>query len=457
MVQRLKRSRENVRHLGGILGVGLAAAISVGTAADAYAARGKVERTQIAAAAVVLPQSVAKTNVPVPANAPVPANITAPANVTAPTPALALAPAPRPGYTQRLLLESGENLFNLLLRHGIPAEDVTAATQAIGELYDMRRIKPGDAVVVSRGAKTGTPAEQHLTALQLVVPDGPGVSVVRGEDGHFGKPAGTPATIELHRRTLVLNSDLRRVMKGTALPASVSYDILRAAKMDPAFPTQTPKGAKLTVVYEVPTKTPGAPAILRYASLKNSTGEHRLYRYPMASSKVAYLDEQGKGVAVVSLNTPIGTRPEISSGWGWRIHPVLGHRKFHRGVDFRAPRGTPALAAADGVIDDMGWRGNYGLYIRIRHGGNLSTAYAHLDHFATTLHKGSIVHKGQQVGYVGTTGLATGPHLYYEVLVDNHQINPLQKTDMAIPVRLQDNDLAVFRRYVQFTGRIIED
>jgi murein DD-endopeptidase MepM/ murein hydrolase activator NlpD len=98
---------------------------------------------------------------------------------------------------------------------------------------------------------------------------------------------------------------------------------------------------------------------------------------------------------------------------------------MHRGLDFGAPSGTPIMAAGDGVVELAGSNGGYGNYVRIRHGGSYTTAYAHMSRFGAGIRKGAVVRQGQVVGFVGATGLATGPHLHYEVLVNDHQINPM--------------------------------
>jgi murein DD-endopeptidase MepM/ murein hydrolase activator NlpD len=116
----------------------------------------------------------------------------------------------------------------------------------------------------------------------------------------------------------------------------------------------------------------------------------------------------------------------ISSGFGWRIHPILDVRKFHYGIDLAAPRGTPVHAAADGIIEEARVRGANGLYIRIRHGLQLLTSYSHLDRLAENIRRGAWVARDQVIGFVGMTGLATGPHLYYEVYVDGEKVNPLK-------------------------------
>ena len=122
--------------------------------------------------------------------------------------------------------------------------------------------------------------------------------------------------------------------------------------------------------------------------------------------------------------TPIdGAR--LSSRFGNRKHPILGYTRLHAGVDFAAPTGTPIYAAGDGTVTVAGTNGGYGKYIKIRHNGTYSTAYAHLNGYARGVRKGKRVRQGQVIGYVGSTGRSTGPHLHYEIHRDGKQINPL--------------------------------
>jgi murein DD-endopeptidase MepM/ murein hydrolase activator NlpD len=123
------------------------------------------------------------------------------------------------------------------------------------------------------------------------------------------------------------------------------------------------------------------------------------------------------------MKTPIdGAR--ISSGFGMRFHPILGYTKMHKGIDFAAPRGTPIYAAGDGTIEKAGKFSSYGNYVRIRHRAGLETAYAHMQGFHAGIRPGSRVKQGQVIGYVGTTGRSTGPHLHYEILIGGKQVNP---------------------------------
>jgi murein DD-endopeptidase MepM/ murein hydrolase activator NlpD len=121
----------------------------------------------------------------------------------------------------------------------------------------------------------------------------------------------------------------------------------------------------------------------------------------------------------------------VTSPFGWRQHPILKYRIFHCGIDYGAPRGTPVLAAEAGVIEDLGRHGHYGLYLRIRHSSGVETAYAHLARFAPGLKRGMHVERGQEIAAVGTTGYATGPHLYYELIVAGHRVDPQQPTLVA--------------------------
>lgn len=140
------------------------------------------------------------------------------------------------------------------------------------------------------------------------------------------------------------------------------------------------------------------------------------------------------GTHLATLDAPVDSE-RITSPYGWRVHPILKRRRFHQGVDYGAPVGTPVHAAEYGVVEAIGRRGHYGLYLRIRHCASVETAYAHLAAFAPELKVGDIVQRGQVIASVGRTGWATGPHLYYEVIVDGHRVDP-RRPGLQVPVDL---------------------
>ncbi len=182
-----------------------------------------------------------------------------------------------------------------------------------------------------------------------------------------------------------------------------------------------------------------------YASLTLQGAERALWRFQRGSAfEPEYFDAQGRTARRSLLKTPIEAA-RVSSGFGMRRHPILGYSKMHRGIDFAAPTGTPVKASGDGVVVMAGRNGGYGNYVRIRHTDSFETAYAHLNGFAKGLSDGDAVRQGQIIGYVGSTGLSTGPHLHYEILVDGERIDPAQvKLDVSKP--LSGLDLAEYEK-----------
>jgi len=159
-----------------------------------------------------------------------------------------------------------------------------------------------------------------------------------------------------------------------------------------------------------------------------------------------YFTPSGEAIRKSLLRTPVdGAR--ITSGFGMRMHPVLGFSKMHKGVDFGAPTGTPIFAAGNGTVVEIGKKGAYGNYIRLRHNGEYQTAYAHMSKFARGLRKGDKVKQGQVIGYVGATGRVTGAHLHYEILVGGAQVNP-GKVKTVASNKLTGKQLKAFQAQV---------
>ncbi len=147
-----------------------------------------------------------------------------------------------------------------------------------------------------------------------------------------------------------------------------------------------------------------------------------MYRYKDEKNNIGYYSQDGKSIEKALMKTPInGAR--LSSSFGLRKHPILGYNKLHQGTDFAAPKGTPIMASGSGTIEMASWNGAYGKYVRIRHNSTYKTAYAHLSRFGKNIRRGAKVQQGQIIGYVGSTGRSTGPHLHYEVLVQNKRVN----------------------------------
>ena len=218
---------------------------------------------------------------------------------------------------------------------------------------------------------------------------------------------------------------LAESLKRQKVPPEVVDTAVRAFGFDPDFPKKLPKDAAYKLVFEA---TPAAAdkrarAVLRSVWVKENGKFHDVYRYGWRGETPVFMNQHGRSIRELVLMSPVEDA-RLSSSFGWREHPILKQRKFHFGLDLAAPPGSIVRAAADGVVVFVGWQGNYGQYIRLQHGQRIATGYAHLSSFVTTLKVGMIVRQGDMIGFVGMTGLATGPHLCFQVLEDGKLLDP---------------------------------
>ena len=179
-----------------------------------------------------------------------------------------------------------------------------------------------------------------------------------------------------------------------------------------------------------------------FANLNLKNEDLKLYRHEYEKNKIDYFDENGKSMKKTLMKTPInGAR--LSSSFGKRKHPILGFTKMHTGTDFAAPIGTPILASGDGLVVRAKWCGGGGNCVKIKHNRVYQTVYAHMSKFARGIKKGARVKQGQIIGYVGSTGLSTGPHLHYEVIENGKKINS-QKLKLPSGKVLKGNQRKIF-------------
>ena len=179
-----------------------------------------------------------------------------------------------------------------------------------------------------------------------------------------------------------------------------------------------------------------------FANLNLQNNDLQLYRYEYERNKVDFFDENGQSIKKTLMKTPInGAR--LSSSYGKRKHPILGYTKMHTGTDFAAPTGTPIMASGDGKVTKAGWCGGGGNCVKIKHNSKYQTVYAHMSKFGRGIKKGVRVKQGQIIGYVGSTGMSTGPHLHYEVIENGKKINS-QKLKLPSGKILKGNERKMF-------------
>ncbi|NKB19192.1 MAG: peptidoglycan DD-metalloendopeptidase family protein [Alphaproteobacteria bacterium] len=348
--------------------------------------------------------------------------------VTSPAPIFQLPPPP-PEIIQTVTAGPGDTFMKLLVKAGADRSSAHSAIRAMRKTYHPRYLKRGQKISVtlkpiSWGVKTGEFIGYHFDSTVEET-----ISVSRQENSRF-----TVKKIKkiLDRKDVRISGSIRSSLYVAAtkvgMPASTLVELIRLLSWDVDFQRDIQKNDKFDVMVERLHQKNGDFARwgkILYAELFLSGKPIRLYRYESKRHGVEYFDERGRSAQKALMKTPInGAR--LSSRYGRRRHPILGYTRMHRGVDFAAPRGTPIYAAGNGTVSYAGRKGGYGKYIRIRHNGRYSTAYAHLKSFKRGIRRGRRVTQGQVIGYVGSTGRSTGPHLHYEVHVNGRQANPLR-------------------------------
>lgn len=224
---------------------------------------------------------------------------------------------------------------------------------------------------------------------------------------------------------------LDEAMRRAAVPPEFANEVRGVLGYLPGFPQFTRKSSGS---FHLIGARDGKKKELLAASIRTGGKEYRLYRYGSSDGE-NWVDAEGNLLSPAAFVKPVDGG-QMTSPFGWRVHPILGDVRFHNGVDFALPRGSPVFAAQSGVVTEVGCRGNYGNLVRIQHGRNMETVYAHLDGFAPGMKIGSRVRRGQTIAYVGATGLATGPHLYWETVRDDLYLDPLRLLEEAkVPAR----------------------
>jgi murein DD-endopeptidase MepM/ murein hydrolase activator NlpD len=212
------------------------------------------------------------------------------------------------------------------------------------------------------------------------------------------------------------------------IPRPVVDDLIRIYSYDVDFQRKVQPGDSFEVFYAGEDENANdntKPEVL-YALLTTGGETRKFYRYQTTDDNIVdYYDETGKSAKKFLVRKPVADGA-ITSGFGGRNHPILGYMKMHTGVDWGAPTGTPVFASGNGVIEKAGIEGGYGKYIRLRHANGYETAYGHMSAFARGMEPGKKVRQGQVIGYVGSTGLSTGSHLHYEILINGRFVDPMK-------------------------------
>ena len=328
-------------------------------------------------------------------------------------------------------VELGRNdtLSEAIIELGLPAGDVYAGLRNLDKKYSLRRLPHGQDVKVfySTNAESGNP--QDLLNISFYTKDDKIAKVQREENGTYSAEiAQRPLQIQQAVAHGRIDGSLYMAAREANLPTALvpAFANLFAWELD--FTRDIRPGDVFRVIYEEVLDEEGQfirNGEIIAAELTTRRGTHEAYRVEF-DGKVAYYDSEGRSKERALLRTPLEFS-RISSHFNLkRKHPILGYTRAHRGTDFAAPTGTPIKAAGDGVIEKAEWYGGFGRYIRIKHDKTYKTAYAHLHRYANGIRPGKRVRQGDIIGYVGSSGRSTGPHLHFELFINGKQVNAMQ-------------------------------
>ena len=339
-----------------------------------------------------------------------------------------------------IIVKKDQTFSSILDNFNFDNKKKFAIINAINAIYDLRELKVNQKIIflIDKNEKVekiiieldfNTILEANLRS---------DIKIVKKELETFS---------EINSQEYIISNSLYADGINNNIPNQILIKLIQLFSFDLDFQRDIQKDTKVSISYEkifVKNKSDYALGDIEYAKIiiKNNTLEY--FKFLTDEGFIDYFNRQGKNVKKSILKTPIdGAR--ISSSFGMRKHPISGFNKMHKGVDFAAPVGTPVYAGGNGVIEMAGVNGGYGKYIRIRHNNEYKTAYAHLNSYRKGISKGVRVNQGEVIGYVGSTGRSTGPHLHYEIIYQNKKVNPL-KLKLPSGKILKDDELARFEK-----------
>ncbi len=352
-----------------------------------------------------------------------------------------------------VVVRRGDTLMGLLLRAEVPRHQAHGAITALAEVFDPRQLQIGQRLRLKLVRSGG---ETRLIGLELAPNSLRRIAVARDLAGErfVARDQERAVTTRLAAARAEITSSLFEAGAGAEVPQAAMVGLLRLFAYEVDFQRDLHEGDRFELLYERLETDDGTLARIgdiQFAALTLGDVRRAVYRFERSDGRTDFYTPEGESIRKSLLRTPVdGAR--ISSGYGMRRHPILGYSRMHKGIDFAAPTGTPIFAAGDGVVELIGRRGSYGHYIRLRHNAEVSTAYAHMSRYAKGLRRGNRVSQGQVIGYVGSTGRSTGPHLHYEVLRNGRQINPLS-IDLPTGDKLTGRTLQAFRTRVEEIDR----
>ncbi|MDT9599675.1 M23 family metallopeptidase [Sphingosinicella rhizophila] len=348
----------------------------------------------------------------------------------------------RPTVDLVVTLGRGDRFARVLERAGTAEAEAQKVSDMVAAAVDLGDIKPGTVMDVRLGRRPNRNVPRPLEALSFRARFDLKIKMARADD----KLVLTKVPIAVDNTPLRIQgrvgSSLYRAARAAGAPAKAVEAYIRAVASQIGI-SSIDADDRFDIIIEhrraATGETESGP--LLYAGLERSRGKDLQLMQWDQGGRAQWFEASGVGKSSGSLQRPVPG--SVSSNFGMRRHPILGYSRMHKGMDFRAGYGTPILAATDGRVTRAGWAGGYGRQVRLNHAGGLATSYSHMSRIVAK--PGQRVRQGQVIGYVGSTGLSTGPHLHYELYRNGRPVNPAS-VKFTMRAQLSGSDLTRFRQ-----------
>ena len=342
-----------------------------------------------------------------------------------------------------LKVRNGDSIQRILYDQKISPSEVNNVINALRREYNVGTLRNDQKVyLIIKREKNGN----FVSRLTVNIDNITSVHVFLNKDNVYETKRVTKIlTKKNHLVETTIDRGIYRTAKQSGIENSIVAQFARLYGFEVDFQRDLKKNDKIKIFYERYLDDDGVPqrtGNIIYSEITNVERNIVLYRYEYPNGSIAYFTPEGKSIEKSLMRTPINGA-KLSSRYGFRIHPILGYNQMHQGTDFAAPIGTPVMASGAGTVEYSGWKGGYGKFISIRHSPVYQTNYAHLQDYAKGMRRGAKVQQGQVIGYLGSTGSSTGPHLHYEVVVNGKKENS-QTLKLPSAAPLEGNNKNLF-------------
>ena len=318
-------------------------------------------------------------------------------------------------------VKQGQTFSSILNNYNFLDRKIFEINTELSKFFDLRKLKVNQKIIFYEDINN------EVKKIEIVVDLDTILEISLNKEVKIKKTKLRKISFEESKEFVILNSLYSDGIKNNLSP-DILIKLIKLFSFDLDFQRDIKVNTLVSVSYggsEIVKNNKVEYNDINYALISINGKKLEYFKFLTDDGYTDYFNRDGKNVKKSILKTPLdGAR--ISSNFGMRKHPISGYNKMHKGVDFAAPTGTPIYAGGNGIVEFIGNNGGYGKYIRIRHNNEYKTAYAHLSRYEKGISKGVRVNQGETIGYVGSTGNSTGPHLHYEILYQNKHINPLK-------------------------------